>query len=200
MAKDKYKNFPALAACETCGRDFCRRFRRRRSRWAVIAPHGGGIEPGTSEIAQAIAGKDHSFYAFEGLKRRGNKDLHITSTHFDEPMALSIVAGASRVLAVHGEDSTKAVVFLGGLDVATGRRLQDALERRGFVVRRHPNGNLAGAAASNICNRCRSNAGVQLELSSGLRRACFRSLSRAGRRAKTRRFWELVAAIREALD
>ena len=33
----------------------------------IIAPHGGGIEPGTSELAIAIAGEELSFAVFEGL-------------------------------------------------------------------------------------------------------------------------------------
>jgi phage replication-related protein YjqB (UPF0714/DUF867 family) len=44
---------------------------------AILAPHGGGIEPGTSELAEAVAGEGLSFYAFEGLKRSGNAVLHV---------------------------------------------------------------------------------------------------------------------------
>ncbi len=36
---------------------------------AVMAPHGGGIEPGTSEIANRVAGDEHAYYSFEGLKQ-----------------------------------------------------------------------------------------------------------------------------------
>jgi phage replication-related protein YjqB (UPF0714/DUF867 family) len=41
---------------------------------AVVALHGGGIEPGSSEIANDIAGEESSFYAFEGLKAPDNTD------------------------------------------------------------------------------------------------------------------------------
>jgi phage replication-related protein YjqB (UPF0714/DUF867 family) len=44
----------------------------------VIAPDGGSIEPGTSEIALKIAGLDFSFYAFEGRRKQHNNCLHIT--------------------------------------------------------------------------------------------------------------------------
>jgi phage replication-related protein YjqB (UPF0714/DUF867 family) len=74
-----------------------------------VAPHGGGIEPGTSELADAIAGSDLSFYTFEGLKSSGNTDLHITSTRFDEPMCLTLLASSSVVVTLHGEHSTKTV-------------------------------------------------------------------------------------------
>ena len=39
-------------------RDFRVRVRRSKSDTVIIAPHGGGIEPGTSEIAEAIAASD----------------------------------------------------------------------------------------------------------------------------------------------
>ena len=34
---------------------------------AVIAPHGGGIEQFTSDIARAVAGTDINLYLFEGI-------------------------------------------------------------------------------------------------------------------------------------
>jgi Poly-gamma-glutamate hydrolase len=83
--------------------------RRARPKFALVAPHGGGIEPGTSELADAIAGSDLSFYTFEGLKSSGNTDLHITSTRFDEPMCLTLLASSSVVVTLHGEHSTKTV-------------------------------------------------------------------------------------------
>lgn len=43
----------------------------RRAPVAIIAPHGGSIEPGTSEIAATIAGDSQSFYAFEALRPAG---------------------------------------------------------------------------------------------------------------------------------
>ena len=45
---DKYKDFADLAAHEGEGADYQVRSEVRRSATAIIAPHGGGIEPGTS--------------------------------------------------------------------------------------------------------------------------------------------------------
>lgn len=196
---DKYQNFAALAAVEVRGKDYRVRSRRRRGPWSLLAPHGGGIEPGTSEIAKAVAGGIHSFCAFEGIKRRGNGDLHITSARFDEPRTLSIAAATAKALTVHGESSARAVVFIGGRDRAAQNRLRASLQRFGFRVETHPNPNLNGTAAVNICNRCRTRAGVQIELSNGLRRSCFRSLSSAGRKVPTQRFADLVAALQEGI-
>lgn len=190
---DKYRNFAELAANE-------RRFRVRSSRrdpaTIIVAPHGGKIEPGTSEIAEAIAGTELSFYAFEGTKARHNRDLHITSTRFDEPHCLELIASAERVITIHGEETAKkSVVFLGGSDATTLSRLRKALMQRGFCAETHKR--LRGHDPNNISNKGSFGAGVQVELSHGLRRSFFRS-SR-GRKIRTRRFCEFVLAVREAI-
>ncbi len=196
---DQYARFEALAKCEESGRDFRVRSCQRDEATVVVAPHGGRIEPGTSEIAEAIAGVDFSFYAFEGTKPRQNGRLHITSTRFDEPQCLNLVGKAEWVIAIHGEDSGDKIVFLGGRDRDALTRLRGTLERQGFCVKTHRNPRLQGLDQSNICNRGKRRAGIQLELSRGLRRSFFRSLSTAGRATHTGRFDEFVAAVRDAI-
>lgn len=198
---DKYRNYKELSVGERRGQDYQIRARARsNSAWLVMAPHGGRIEPGTSEIAMAVARGVHSSYRFEGVKPSKNRDLHITSSRFDEPHALEMAASADSVIAIHGEASTQQLVFIGGRQMTSQNRLKSSLEARGFVVKRHPNQNLAGAAQSNICNRGRQGAGVQIELSLGVRRACFQSMSSTGRTIRTPTFRRLVAAIREGLN
>ena len=132
---DRYRNFADLAAHEKEDLDFRIRSDERHGPAAVIAPHGGGIEPGTSELAEAIAGDDLSFCSFEGLKKRGNGVLHITSSRFDEPNALALVAASPAAVALHGElDCPDQVVFLGGLDKELGKRIQAGLEAAGLPV------------------------------------------------------------------
>jgi phage replication-related protein YjqB (UPF0714/DUF867 family) len=82
---DKYESYEELRQNEQ-EHHFQIHHQEGSSGVAVMAPHGGGIEPGTTEIARGVAGTDHTFYAFEGLKPGGNQDLHITSTNFDEPV------------------------------------------------------------------------------------------------------------------
>jgi phage replication-related protein YjqB (UPF0714/DUF867 family) len=138
-----------------------------------MSPHGGGIEPGTSELAEAIAGTNLSFYAFEGIKQAGNRHLHITSTRFDEPRCLTLLARAERVIAIHGEESKREVAYLGGRDKDAVLRLEKELRDRSFRVSRDGPMHLQGTGRENICNRGTLNAGVQLELSDGLRRSLF---------------------------
>jgi phage replication-related protein YjqB (UPF0714/DUF867 family) len=75
--------------------------------------------------------------------------------------------------------------------------LRESLTSRGFRVETHKNKNLQGSDPRNICNRTMNGGSVQLELSFGLRRSSFKSLSKTGRLTKTKRFDLFVAAVRE---
>jgi phage replication-related protein YjqB (UPF0714/DUF867 family) len=198
---DKYSNFDQLSQNETSGVDYRVLVQRAKAAFAIVAPHGGGIEPGTSEIADAIATEEFSFYAFEGLKASGNADLHITSTRFDEPMCLTLIGQSDTVVTMHGEESEAdgEGVFLGGLNDKLGQRFGTALQAKGFDVRRHPDRRLQGLEPKNVCNRGRSDSGVQLELSRSIRKEMFSSLSREGRKDTTVRFCAFVDAVRSVL-
>lgn len=195
---DRYSNFEALKAEQTEGRDFrVRVAMREEATVAVIAPHGGAIEPGTSELAFAIAGEQLSFAIFDGTKAAQNRDLHITSTNFDEPRCTNVVARSRTAVAIHGENSQEATVFTGGADAMLRSHISNALEESGFTVREHENPNLQGKSRANICNRGTSGAGVQLELSRGLRSTLFESLKAAGRARQTQVFHQFVDAVRQ---
>jgi phage replication-related protein YjqB (UPF0714/DUF867 family) len=67
---DKYRSFSHLQAVESAD-SYKIKSVARESAIAIIAPHAGKIEPGTSEICRAIAGHDRSYYVFEGCKPKG---------------------------------------------------------------------------------------------------------------------------------
>jgi phage replication-related protein YjqB (UPF0714/DUF867 family) len=198
---DKYPSFDVLSRNEISGIDYRISVRRAKDTFAVVAPHGGGIEPGTSEIADAIAAGEFSFYAFEGLKPSGNTELHITSTRFDEPMCLTLIRQSDVVLTIHGEDSAEngEPVFMGGQDAELGQCVSAALTASGFEVRQHPDPRLQGLEPCNVCNRGTTGRGVQLELSRKLREQMFLALSREGRRHTRPKFHTFVDAIRSVL-
>ena len=198
---DTYRCFADLAQHEQSGVDYDVRVRRARTAFAIVAPHGGGIEPGTSEIADGIAADRFSFYTFDGLKSKGNNVLHITSTRFDEPMCLTLLGVSDVVVTLHGEHSEEdgEGVFLGGLDEDLGGRIGKALTKEGFDVRVHENPNLQGREVKNICNRGASGRGVQLELSKAVRLTLFDSLTKTGRTHPTERFDVFVKAVRKVL-
>jgi phage replication-related protein YjqB (UPF0714/DUF867 family) len=196
--RDTYRNFEELRLSESDDA-FSIASDNRSSRTVIVAPHAGGIEPGTSEIARALADADLSYYLFEGKKRKGNKTLHLTSSNFDEPGGLALMRRADRVVAVHGERGKAEVAYLGGLDRALRLTLQQALRIGGYDAREHPDPMLQGLDKRNICNAGRLGEGLQLELSDGLRKSFFESLSRIGRTRTKARLYEFSAIVRKVV-
>jgi phage replication-related protein YjqB (UPF0714/DUF867 family) len=136
---------------------------------AVIAPHAGGIEPRTGPIAKDIAGTDFSFYCFRGLKKGGgNRDLHVTSHHFDEPKCLELISDHEWVIAIHGCKKKGEHVFLSGLDKLLLTDLEAELLSAGVKVETAGH-HYTAALPGNICNRGKSDAGVQFELTLAFR-------------------------------
>jgi phage replication-related protein YjqB (UPF0714/DUF867 family) len=167
--RDRYRNYAELAAAHREGDDFRITLQPRGSGVAIVAPHGGRIERGTSDIARAIAGEDFDLYLFEGhLPALNFETLHLTSRHFDEPRALAMIAACDIVVAVHGVAAPGDCALLGGRDVALACAMADRLHARG--VRAQVSGHrYPGLDAANLCNRGRTERGVQIELSDGLR-------------------------------
>jgi phage replication-related protein YjqB (UPF0714/DUF867 family) len=166
---DKYTSFAELAQTEASGTDYrISAVERPQSPVVVVAPHGGNIEVGTSELAALIAGDDHSLFAFEGLKPYGrNRDLHITSHRFDHPECVALVGRCAVALGVHGCIG-ESQIYVGGLDEELAARLAERLALAGFRVsaagHRYP-----GRNPLNICNRGRLGRGAQIEVTRDLR-------------------------------
>jgi len=195
---DRYTSFADLVRNAQEGRDFRRVIAWRRSSVAIVAPHGGGIEPGTSEVARALAGDEFALYCFVGLRPNGNDELHVTSHCFDDPACVQLVGRARAVVAVHGCAGDHRAVYVGGLDADLKAQFVQALRRAGFRARPSA-GDLAGCYTDNICNRGSSGRGVQLEITEGLRRAMFADLTWKGREITTRVFDRFVEAVRGVL-
>jgi len=196
---DNYRSFLELTEKEQEGKDFIVEVRQTLSPLAIVAPHGGRIEPGTYTIADAIAGSDHSFYGFRGIKPTGNSILHLTSSLFDDPRALEIVHSASAVITLHGCRGDEPMIFLGGQDQNLLLRLLDSLRKADIPVQPASSGNLRGCHPKNLCNRGRSGKGVQMEISRGLRELLIVPLSSCTKRRPTPLFFSLIQAIKAVL-
>jgi phage replication-related protein YjqB (UPF0714/DUF867 family) len=185
LAKD-FRTFADLAAVYERDRDYrIVQMLRPDAATAIVAPHGGAIEAHTSDIAREIAGPEFSFYAFEGLLKAGNfAALHLANHLFDEPGCLELLAGSDRVVTVHGCGRADEVVLMGGRDAALREALAERARAAGLACEDAPPG-LDASDAKNLCNRGRTGAGVQLELSLALRRSPRRAL--------------LIRAVREVL-
>jgi phage replication-related protein YjqB (UPF0714/DUF867 family) len=183
---DKYAGYAELALSEVSGRDYrVVAVERPESPVVVVAPHGGGIEIGTSELARRIAGDEHSLFSFEGLKGYGeNRALHITSHRFDHPECVALVSRCQVALGIHGCRGESGI-YIGGLDVELKELLDRRLASAGFrtVTEGH---SYLGVNPMNICNRGSRGRGAQLEFTRDLRDAPVRD--------------EIAYVVRSALD
>lgn len=165
-----YRSFEDLAKGHIEGSDYQVHVRpRMESTVAIVAPHGGGIEVGTSEVARAVAGDEFNVYVFEGCRPSDNyAALHLTSHHFDDRRCLDLLSRCDYVVTIHGCRGPAHEVLIGGLDEALKAKVAAAIVATGLEV--HTSGHpFMGQEPNNICNRGRRGIGVQLELTSALR-------------------------------
>lgn len=166
---DKYPNFAALAENEVLNQDYQIFVNDRSSPVTLFAIHGGSIEPGSGQLAQALAEDQLNLYVFEGLKKKEPTSLHITATRFDEPIALDLASRSQSCVSIHGYlgNGSKAIC-VGGNDQKLATHIVNKLqaEKLDFEVI-YPCKPFPGTHPKNIVNRC-LNKGVQLEISQGL--------------------------------
>jgi phage replication-related protein YjqB (UPF0714/DUF867 family) len=196
---DLYSSYAQLAAAQIEGIDFQRLWRVSQvSTLVCFAIHGGGIEPGSQEIADVVAGDIHNFYALDGFKSAGtNDDLHVTSTRYDEAQALKMAAAATHAVSFHGASGTTAATFLGGADYNLRDQIGQCLKDAGFTVS-VASEELNGNDPLNICNRTSRGMGVQLELTTAQRQAFFTGgdTNRANRGNRTTAFTTYATAVK----
>ncbi|MDW8546605.1 poly-gamma-glutamate hydrolase family protein [Staphylococcus pseudoxylosus] len=130
---DKYNSMSELEAETIENKDWEVVTRDLDSQVIITAIHGGGIEPGTTEIADLTAQKgEYDYFSFKGTKSKGNEDLHVTSRNYDQSVLMEMIKNKTYAVAIHGCEGDE-----------------------------------------NIINCCKTGAGVQLELTPGLRKMCF---------------------------
>ena len=168
MGNDRYSSFKELQRDQKLDKDFTLSLHDAGSRVTIIAPHGGKIEPRTSDLARLIAGDNYNFYCFEGIKDKDNACLHITSHRFDEPGAVKLISKSRVVVAVHACTVTAGLVHIGGLNKKLGNMIANELRNRAINVS-HDHPRFQGSNPDNICNRGATGIGVQLEVTRDLR-------------------------------
>lgn len=166
---DKYATLLELLQHEVCGHDYrINRIERPDSPVLILAPHGGTIEIGTSELALLIAGDEHNVFTFDGLKPLGcNRDLHVTSHRFDHPECLALAARCDITVGIHGCKG-ESHIYIGGLDAELTSALDRHLSSAGYPVSTEGH-KYTGRHPENICNRSARRRGAQLELTRDLR-------------------------------
>lgn len=188
----------------------------------VMAVHGGGIEPGTSEIALAAAGYHpatlmpvsdgqglYDFWIFEGLLSKRNGDLHVTASNYNEPIATELVKNTRRCISLHGCTDTQArvsnthpmgIIQIGGLDFEFRDLILSELTAAGIPAEITNNDDLKGEEKENIGNKTQIGGCVQLEMGTSYRASLFEANTRSRRKHTTNaEFWNLVGALRKAM-
>ncbi|MER5222850.1 poly-gamma-glutamate hydrolase family protein [Streptomyces flaveus] len=200
---DLYQSYAELAAGQIEGIDYQRLWRISQfSTLLHLAIHGGGIETGTTELADTAAGDSHDFYTLDAFKPAGtNSDLHVTSTRYDEPQALAMAQAASHIVSWHGSAGATPVTLLGGLDYNLRDQIGQSLAVAGFTVQLASE-ELNGDDPANICNRGTRKMGVQLELSTAQRAAFFLNgdMTRANRKNTTAALTSYITAVRTGIS
>ena len=197
--KGIYHNYKHLSKKEIEGKDFAIETQFVNSEITIIAPHSGGIEPGTYEITKAIALDDLNYYIFSGIKEKNNQKLHIPSEKFDEPIAISLATKSKFIITIHGCQGDSDIIHLGGLDEFSKEIISQELFKAGFVITQAKSGYFSGKNPKNICNRSLRQKGVQLEISDSLRKKMFKDISYEGRKITTEVFNKFVKAIRKEI-
>ncbi|WP_101842735.1 poly-gamma-glutamate hydrolase family protein [Halobacillus sp. Marseille-P3879] len=173
-------------------------------RWLVSAIHGGGIEETTSSLTKAVAGSSYPFYTFNGRLSSNNfSNLHITSTRFDEPQALEMVADAKHHIAFHGASGDEPKTMIGGLDKELKEIVWRHLDENGFAVSQAPE-DIDGDHPDNFVNKTKTERGVQLEITRAQRKAFYKNgdisyASRNDSSNETEDFKKYVKAIQAAM-
>ncbi|SRR5579885_1483890 len=196
---DKYQSVSALKRDLGPGAYRIRRL-DRGSRITVIAPHGGFIDPGSSAVARAVAGREHNLFDFQGLREDLAADMHVTATRFRDPALTPLLAACEAAVSVHWMGNQgAAMIWLGGRNWRLKVLVLKELTAAGFTV--NANGpRYRGESPLNVVNLPRQQ-GVQLEISEELMCRLFRGKPFHPRlRARTTvQFTRLVKAVRTAI-
>jgi phage replication-related protein YjqB (UPF0714/DUF867 family) len=177
----------------------------------IAAPHGGGIEPLTAEIARAVADvSTRAFYLFLGHLDRNNWNaFHIDSTRFDEPDFTRLAAETEMIVSFHGAElDQERRVYVGGLH-EQGRAIMihslnaELAPYKILAVDATEAGaaqSIAGLHPNNLTNRGRTGRGIQLEFSEAARLTFFPGKSRAARQQPNEHLPVLARSIDAALQ
>ena len=186
-------------------RDYEINIKREGGDVVVLSIHGGLIEPNTSQVSDDIA-RHYNWkrYDFNGhatprcssydgsdpikINRANFKNLHITSTKFNEEKAINLVSSNLKTVSIHGysrgRNYDKGLICVGGSNADKNTQVQDFIEyidehkgNLNLVAKDARNAakgkdcgakgdkfkRLSGKSNDNITNKNPSGAGLQLE-------------------------------------
>ena len=172
--QDYYKSMTELYKDTTEGIDWKKDTRNVGKSVLIVAPHGGNIEQGTSELTKLVANNgDFDYFSFEAIRPSNNTQLHVTSTNYDDATLHEMIQDRTATISIHGAQGEEQLVYLGGYQSPLRDAIQSQLELKGFVVKIPPE-YLGGLSNANFINKVEESTGVQLELTTALRKVFFK--------------------------
>lgn len=204
-AEDTYQSMTELMNHTKETTDWELNYHDTSSNTLIAAIHGGNIEAGTSEVTKLTATKGaFSYYAFEGIRPIDNSELHVTSTNFDEPTIEAMQQEVYNSIMIHGAEGSDAIVYIGGKDEPLKASIENELSENGFNVAVTPS-HLEGESSQNIANKNAKDAGVQLELTTGLRQSFFNNQdlslnSRSDQSNWSITMYDFAQAVKDGID
>jgi len=117
----------------------------------------------------------------------------------DELIAVRAAQNADFVVSIHGAKDKSEMAYIGGANQELIQIIVYALRLGGFDATISGIPGLRGIKPENICNRCKTRKGVQIELSRGLREILFDNLGHRSLRRKTIVFYQFANILKEAL-
>ncbi|WP_438830002.1 poly-gamma-glutamate hydrolase family protein, partial [Staphylococcus cohnii] len=172
--QDYYKSMTELYNDTKEGIDWKKDTRDVGKSVLIVAPHGGNIEQGTSELTKLVANNgDFDYFSFEAIRPSNNTQLHVTSTNYDDATLHDMIQDRTATISIHGAQGEEQLVYLGGYQSPLRDAIQSQLEHKGFVVKIPPE-YLGGLSNANFINKVEESTGVQLELTTALRKAFFK--------------------------
>ncbi|MCG7817410.1 poly-gamma-glutamate hydrolase family protein [Staphylococcus epidermidis] len=202
---DKYQSMTQLEKETTEGVDWRKDTKNTGNQVLIVAPHGGSIEQGTTELTKALADKgNYDYYSFEGIRPKNNSELHVTSTHYDDPTLNQMIKNRTATISIHGASGSEEIIYLGGPRSDLRNAIEKQLVARGFTVKVPPE-YLGGQNNKNFINREDNNTGVQLELTTALRKAFFKNGDTSTKNRTNKENWtptmeEFINALYEGIN
>ena len=128
----------------------------------------------------------------------------MTSTKYDNEIALNMISASDNAIAIHGCLGEESVVYIGGKNLHLKSAIIHELKEIGINVQ-EASKKMAGLNDQNIVNKTAKNAGVQLELTSALRRSLFKNNQFNYKSRRDQSNWDdmmykLADAVKEAID
>lgn len=196
-----YQSFAELVLNTVKDQDYRLDVHQPSQEMAIVAIHGGGIEPPTGELAAAIAGQEYSRYIFQALRASGNAQMRIPMTRYDEMRLRALLQHSQAAVALDGVPGVDQTVHLGGRNRLLREKLIESLQAAGFETGRL----VAPGAAHNPARfyNWPQRGGVLIELPLAFRMALvtgpLEAFQREDSDSHSERFACLVEAIRQAM-